>query len=94
MAKARGVEMGNPNGAAGLRRAGKRGEALRAAMTANANQFAADLAALIADIRAAGHVSLRAIAADLALRGIRTRRGGAWQVSSVKALLRRFAHPV
>ena len=91
VAKARGVKLGNPNGAASLRRAGKGGVALRAAVSANAEEFARDLAAVVTDIRAAGTVSLRAIAAELALRGIRTRRGGQWQVSNVQVLLRRLS---
>ena len=90
VAKARGVKLGNPNGAASLRRAGKVGVALRAAVSANADAFAADLAAVVADIRSAGTVSLRAIAAELALSGIRTRRGGRWQVSNVRGLLGRL----
>ena len=91
VAKARGVKLGNPNGAASLRRAGKGGVALQAAVSANAEEFARDLAAVVTDIRAAGTVSLRAIAAELALRGIRTRRGGQWQVSNVQVLLRRLS---
>ena len=90
-ARARGVKLGNPNGAASLRRAGKGGVALRAAVSANADGFAADLAAVVRDIRAAGHTSLRTIAAELTARGIRTRRGGEWQVSNVKRLLGRLA---
>ena len=93
VAKARGVKLGNPNGAASLRRAGKGGVALRRAVSGNAEDFARDLAAVVTDIRAAGTVSLRAIAAELALRGIRTRRGGQWQVSNVCALLNRLAAP-
>jgi DNA invertase Pin-like site-specific DNA recombinase len=89
-ARARGVRLGNPNGAASLRRAGKGGTALCAAVAANADGFAADLAAVVADILAAGHVSLRAIAAELTARGIRTRRGGVWQVSNVRGLLERL----
>lgn len=89
IARARGVRLGNPNGAAALRRAGKGGAALRATVSANAERFAQDLAPVITDIRAAGHLSLRAIAAELTARGIRTRRGGQWQVSNVKALLER-----
>jgi DNA invertase Pin-like site-specific DNA recombinase len=89
VAKARGVKLGNPNGAASLGRAGKGGVALRAAVSANAVGFAADLAAVIEDIRLAGHTSLRAIAAELTARGIRTRRGGAWGVGNLKKLLRR-----
>ena len=92
VAKGRGVRLGNPNGAGSLRRAGKGGFALHAAVTANANAFAADLSAVVGDIRAAGHVSLRAIAAELTARGIRTRRGGAWGVGNVKALLGRAQH--
>lgn len=87
--KARGVKLGNPNGAESLRRAGKGGVALRAVVAANADQFVRDLAPVIADIRAAGHTSLRAVAAELTARGIRTRRGGQWGVGNVKGLLKR-----
>lgn len=88
VAKARGVKLGNPNGAESLRRAGKGGAALRAAVSANAAAFAADLAPVLNDVRAAGHTSLREIAAELTARGIRTRRGGEWYVGNVKNLLR------
>jgi len=87
VAKARGVKLGNPNGAAALRRAGKGGAALRAAVSGNADAFARDLAPVIADIRAGGQTSLREIAAELDDRGIRTRRGGQWHVSNVRSLL-------
>jgi DNA invertase Pin-like site-specific DNA recombinase len=90
VAKARGVKLGNPNGAECLRRAGKGGSALRAAVSANAVAFAADLAPVLADIGAAGHTSLRSVAAQLTARGIRTRHGGEWNVGNVKLLLRRF----
>jgi DNA invertase Pin-like site-specific DNA recombinase len=90
IAKARGVKLGNPNGAASLRRAGKGGVALRAAVKTNAAAFAADLAPVLDDIRKSGKVSLRAIAADLALRGIKTRRGGHWDVGNVRRLLVRL----
>jgi DNA invertase Pin-like site-specific DNA recombinase len=89
-AKARGTKLGNPNGAAALRRAGKGGTALRATVTANAQAFAQDLAPVLADIRAEGHTSLRAIAAELTRRGIQTRRGGKWQVSNVMGLVGRI----
>ena len=78
--------MGNPNGAAALRPAGKGEEALRARVSANADRFAQDLAPVLADIRAAGHTSLRAVADELTRRGMRTRRGGNWSVSNVRAL--------
>jgi DNA invertase Pin-like site-specific DNA recombinase len=89
-ARARGVKLGNPNGAAALRRAGKGGEALRQAVTRNADEFARELASVLEGIEAEGHTSLRAIAADLNHRGIRTRRGGRWQVSNVRNLLARL----
>ena len=90
IAKARGVRLGNPNGAAALKRAGKGGVALRAAVVANADRHAEDLRAVVEDIRAQGLVSLRAIAAALNERGMMTRRGGRWQVSNVGNLLRRL----
>lgn len=89
VAKARGVKLGNPNGAESLRRAGKCGAELRAAVSANVAAFAADLAPVLADIGAEGHTSLREIAAELTARGIRTRCSGKWGVGNVRALLRR-----
>jgi DNA invertase Pin-like site-specific DNA recombinase len=91
VAKAGRVKLGNLNGAASLRRAGKGGVALRAAVSANAAAFAADLAPVVADIRAAGHTTLRAIAAELTARGIRTRRGGAWGAGNTMCVLRFIA---
>ncbi len=84
------MKLGNPNGAAALRRDGKGGHAVREAVSGNADAFAQDLVAVVSSIREDGHVSLRAIASELTLRGIRTRRGGAWQVSNVRNLLRRL----
>ena len=60
VAKARGVTLGNPNGATALRRAGKGGLALRGAVTANADLFVAELAEVIRAIQEDGHGSLRA----------------------------------
>ena len=76
VAKARGVKLGNPNGAQALRRAGKCAVAFRDAVAANAEQHAADLADVAADIRASGTKSLRTVAAALNARGMLTRRGG------------------
>lgn len=89
VARARGVRLGNPNGAAALRRAGKGGAALRATVAANADAHARDLAPVVADLRAGGATSLWAIAAGLNARGIRTRRGGRWHVPTVANLLNR-----
>ena len=90
-AKARGVTLGNPNGASALRRAGKGWAALQAAVRKNADAFAADLAPVVTEIRAVGHTSLRGIAVELDARGNRTRRGGRWRVSNVRNLLARLA---
>ena len=92
-AKARGVKLGNPNGAAALRRAGKGGEALRAVVCQNADDFAAALAPVLEAIRSEGHTTLRAIADQLNARGMMTRRGGKWHVSNVRNLLIRIDHP-
>ena len=90
-AKARGVKLGNPNGAAALRRAGEGGEALRETVARNADDFAADLAPVIAEIRSGGATSLRAMADELNRRGIVTRRGARWHVSNVRNLVGRMA---
>lgn len=89
-ARARGVRLGNPNGAEALRRAGKGGKALREAVSNNADAHAADLAPLISEIRVAGHTSLRSMAVELTRRGMLTRRGGQWHVSTVRNLLARL----
>jgi len=89
-AKARGVKLGNPNGAAALRRAGKGGIALRQTVTANADTFARSLEPVLAEIRTEGHTTLRAIATELNRRGIQTRRGGRWYVANVSNLLVRL----
>ena len=52
VARSRGVRFGNPNGAAALRRAGKGGAPLRAAIARNAGRHAHDLAPVVEDIRA------------------------------------------
>ena len=90
VAKARGVKLGNPNGAAALRRAGKGGAALRAVVSRNADCHAESLAAVLADIQTEGHSSLRDIAMELNRRGMMTRRGGRWHVSNVRNLIGRL----
>lgn len=89
IAKARGVKLGNPNGAAALGRAGKGGAALRETVVRNAATFARDLAPVVEEFRAAGHVSLRAMTAELNRRGKQTRWGGKCGVGNVLGLVRR-----
>ena len=84
------MKLGNPNGAAALRGAGRGGAPLRAAIARNADRHAQDLAPVVDDIRAGGAMSLRAIAGDLNARGMLTRRGGRWHVSTVTNLLDRL----
>jgi hypothetical protein len=45
---------------------------------------------VVADIRGSGRTSLRAIAAELNARGMLTRRGGRWHMSTVTNLLDRL----
>ena len=89
-AKARGVKLGNPNGADAIRRAGKGNVAALQAVKANADRHAADLADVIEDLRAKGRSSLRELAAGLNERRMRTPRGGVWHATSVKNLLARI----
>lgn len=90
-AKARGTRLGNPNGAAALRRAAKGNAAAIEAVRAGAAERATDYAPVIADIQASGATSLPAIARELNVRGIVTPRGGKWHPSSVRNLLARLA---
>ena len=71
--------------------AGRQGRcAARAAIARNADRHAQDLAPVVEDIRAGGATSLREIAAELNARGMLTRRGGRWHVSTVTNLLDRL----
>ncbi|WP_109566441.1 recombinase family protein [Jannaschia seohaensis] len=84
------MKLGNPNGAEALRRAGKGGRALRAAVRTNADAHAAALAPIVRSLQAEGHLALHALAGQLNASGIQTRRGGRWHVSTVRNLLRRI----
>jgi hypothetical protein len=64
--------------------------ALRDAIRRNAEDYASALKPVVDTIRAEGHSTLRAIAAELYRRSIATRRGGHWQVSNVRNLLARL----
>jgi DNA invertase Pin-like site-specific DNA recombinase len=89
-AKARGQKLGNPNGAAAFRRAGKGNVAAVAAVSQDATAFAQRLAPTIAKLREAGAVSLPAIAQALNEGHVQTPRGGLWHPSSVRNLLARL----
>jgi DNA invertase Pin-like site-specific DNA recombinase len=87
-AKARGIRLGNPNGAAHLRGLGNAPAV--AALRAGAQNRADDLRPAIDDLRAAGVTSARELARGLNERGILTPRGGAWHAASVQRVLRRL----
>lgn len=90
-AKVRGAKLGNPNGAAALLRAGKGNAAGVEAVKAKAQDYAAHLQPVIADLQGEGINSLGGLAAALNERGILTPRGGSWHKTSVGNLLKRLA---
>ncbi|QZD86678.1 recombinase family protein [Qipengyuania psychrotolerans] len=89
-AKARGVKLGNPNGVASLKRAGKGNTASVSAIKANADAFAESLRGTFDLIRSAGVTSLAGIARELNERHMKTSRGGKWHASSVRNLIARL----
>lgn len=90
-AKARGVKLGNPNGAEALRKAGWPGAGkARAAAQENAKARAEALRPALEEIRAGGSTSYSAIARELNQRHIPTPQGKAWRPYSVKLLVDRL----
>ncbi|MGT2503914.1 recombinase family protein [Bradyrhizobium guangxiense] len=89
-AKARGVKLGNPNGARALQ--GKQiGNADAVAkIKENAVQRAADLKGIVEDITGSGITTMRGIADELHSRGIRAPRGDVWHPTAVSRLLIRL----
>jgi DNA invertase Pin-like site-specific DNA recombinase len=84
-AKARGTKLGNPNLTDDARAKGR--EAARKVLEGRTAARAADLAPVVAEIKAGGRTSLRAIAAELDARGIPAPRGGKWTAPAVMRLL-------
>jgi DNA invertase Pin-like site-specific DNA recombinase len=89
-AKARGQRLGNPNGAAALRRASKGNKASLASIKEKADKHATRLGPVVASLRAEGCETLEAIAEQFNQRGILAPRGGRWYKSSVRNLLARL----
>jgi len=75
--------LGNPTNPAN---AAARG---RTVSIAEADRFAATVLPIIEAIRRSGISSLRGVAIALNNRGIRTARGGRWQVSNVRNVMGR-----
>jgi DNA invertase Pin-like site-specific DNA recombinase len=90
-AKARGVKLGNPNGARAL--IGKQVGNMEAVakLKATATQRAADLKAIVDDIKRSGITTTRGIAEELHVRGIRAPRGDTWHPTAVSRLLSRLS---
>jgi DNA invertase Pin-like site-specific DNA recombinase len=81
--KAQGARLGNrksPSTAAAKGRAASLGQA---------DRFAGEVVPIIRAIQRAGITSLRGIATALEARGVRTARGGRWQVSNVRNVIKR-----
>jgi DNA invertase Pin-like site-specific DNA recombinase len=89
-AKARGVKLGNPNGARALKGKQVGNKQAVVAVKANAERRAADLKEIVDDLRSQGVCSLRTISAELNVRGVLTPRGATWHPTSVARLLVRL----
>jgi DNA invertase Pin-like site-specific DNA recombinase len=89
-AKARGVKLGNPNGARALKGKQTGNKEAVAKITANATQRAVNLKGIIEDLRGQGVTSMRAVTAELNARAILTPRRRAWHPTSVARLLDRL----
>jgi DNA invertase Pin-like site-specific DNA recombinase len=87
-AKARGVKLGSPKGAAHLKGRGNR-EAVEA-VTQDAQDRAEMLAGVLEDLRAQGITSANGMAKALNALGIATARGGQWTARSVLNVLGRL----
>jgi DNA invertase Pin-like site-specific DNA recombinase len=83
--KERGTKLGNPRNARDAAATG------RQAQVHSAVEFATGVLPIIASLQKAGVTSYRGIAAALNGRGVRTARGGRWQVSNVRNLITRAA---
>lgn len=88
-AKRNGAKLGNPNGAAALRRAGKGNGAAVAASAARAKAHAEKVLPIVTDLRGAGVETLGGLAGALNARGVLTLHGKQWHKSSVRNLLAR-----
>jgi Resolvase, N terminal domain len=89
-AKARGVKLGNPNGARALRGKQVGNADAVAKIRANATQRAVDLAGIVQTLRATGLTSVRGLADALNEQGIRAPRGDTWHPTAVSRLLKRL----
>jgi DNA invertase Pin-like site-specific DNA recombinase len=92
-AKARGVKLGNPNGARALRGKQTGNAEAVAKIKEKAAQRAQDLEGIIASMKREGTTSVRGIAEELNRQGITAPRGGSWHPTAVGRLLNRLSSP-
>lgn len=85
--KLAGAKLGNPTTPARAAAEGRR------VSLEEADRFASQTMPIIMAIQKTGITSLRGIAAALDARGIRTARGGRWQVSNVRNVMARAERP-
>jgi len=90
-ARARGVKLGNPNGARALRGKQVGNADAVAKIKANAAQRAQDLAGIVSTLQASGHMTFRSIAEALNHQGIPAPRGDTWHPTAVSRLLTRLS---
>lgn len=90
VAKARGIRLGNPNGAAALKKANKGNAASVRSIKEDAIQRAEQLRSVVEDLTSKGVQSLGGLADELNARGVLTARGGRWHRSSVRNLIGRL----
>lgn len=91
-AKARGVKLGNPNGARALRGKQTGNAEAVARIKEKATRRAMDLQGIIETIKRSGITSVRAITEELNRQGINAPRGGEWHHTAVVRLLNRLSN--
>lgn len=89
-AKARGVKLGNPNGASPLRRGKQGNKAAIAARKEAVDGRCEELATELASIPDWRSMSLRGLASKLNERHVAAPRGGEWHPSGVRRVLKRL----
>jgi DNA invertase Pin-like site-specific DNA recombinase len=89
-AKARGVKLGNPNGARAFQGKQTGNNEAVAAIRLKTQEHAANLRSIVDDIRGNGTTSVRQITEELNRRGILAPRGGEWHPTAVVRLLHRL----
>ena len=89
-AKARGMVLGNPNGAQALKRAGRGNAAAMEAVQKKADAFASRLEDTVRELQGTGVTTLGGIMSALNSRGILTPRGADWTRAGVSRLLKRL----